>query len=248
MKNTILTILYLVFYLTLNAQKLTSCADCSTKKYSKSNFTDYELFEVELLRNEIFARHNYSFTNLRLEDYFLKFNWYKPNPNNPIKKVVLNEYEKHNVAVFKAVENEIKTKQKLIISKIEKLKTEINNQNHNYLKSIFVNENTKYDSSLVKIIGEILNTINLKQIHWHKGEALYAVQIDNGFFISTTELHINKNSISITRLPMNSHSVLMSNDAFEYPSAFFSEWEYMEGAEFTFKNGDIKLTRHLFAG
>lgn len=54
---------------------------------------------VELIKNEIYARHGYIFTNRALKKYFENFNWYEPNeeysPN------LLNPTEKTNLKTIK---------------------------------------------------------------------------------------------------------------------------------------------------
>lgn len=54
---------------------------------------------VELIKNEIYARHGYVFTNRALKKYFENFNWYEPNeeysPN------LLNPTEKANLKTIK---------------------------------------------------------------------------------------------------------------------------------------------------
>lgn len=54
---------------------------------------------VELIKNEIYARHGYIFTNRALKKYFESFNWYEPNeeysPN------LLNQTEKVNLKTIK---------------------------------------------------------------------------------------------------------------------------------------------------
>lgn len=54
---------------------------------------------VELIKNEIYARHGYIFTNRALKKYFESFNWYEPNeeysPN------LLNPTEKANLKTIK---------------------------------------------------------------------------------------------------------------------------------------------------
>ena len=54
---------------------------------------------VELIKNEIYARHGYIFTNRALKKYFESFNWYEPSeeysPN------LLNPTEKANLKTIK---------------------------------------------------------------------------------------------------------------------------------------------------
>lgn len=55
--------------------------------------------EVALLRNEIYARHGYSFSTQKYEDFFMAKSWYYPNPyltdGNMVERM-FNSYEKAN--------------------------------------------------------------------------------------------------------------------------------------------------------
>ena len=94
----IITICCILLFFESQAQKLNSCSKCSSQKYTESDIRDNKRYELSLLRNEIFARHNYVFKNQRLEEYFYNFDWYTPNSDNTIN---LNIIEKSNVAFIK---------------------------------------------------------------------------------------------------------------------------------------------------
>ena len=44
-------------------------------------YSDLPKDQYRYLRNLIYARHGYIFKSADLNEYFSKFNWYKPNPN-----------------------------------------------------------------------------------------------------------------------------------------------------------------------
>lgn len=54
---------------------------------------------VELIKNEIYARHGYIFTDRALKKYFETFSWYKPNDDYSPK--LLNQTEKANIKIIK---------------------------------------------------------------------------------------------------------------------------------------------------
>jgi len=60
------------------------------------------LYELRLLRNEVYARHGRRFETLWLRDYFKNAPWYKPRRDFTIAE--LSENEKNNVKLIQAVE------------------------------------------------------------------------------------------------------------------------------------------------
>lgn len=54
---------------------------------------------IELIKNEIYARHGYIFTDRALKKYFETFSWYKPNDDYSPK--LLNQTEKANLKIIK---------------------------------------------------------------------------------------------------------------------------------------------------
>ncbi len=253
MKKTFLTLIILFYCTISNAQKLEDCSLCSSKKYSDTDIIDNELFEIVLLRNEIFARHNYSFKNERLEEYYSKYDWYTPDHSNSNKKISLNQIEQNNIALFKSKEEKIKKNRSLLLRELEKLQSAIKLKDTSYIKSVFnavieINDHSFY-SALVFAINTVLSDINVNHINWHKGKAQYETRTDNGFSIATKGIYIEGNSITIISTdPMTHSSIMSDDDAFEYPSEYHSESEGSGGAEFEFKNGTLILKKTLFVG
>jgi hypothetical protein len=62
--------------------------------------------DVRLMRNEIYARHGYIFTDNSLDKYFRLKTWYKPNPQ--FKQSMLSEHEKGFISKLLNVEQELK--------------------------------------------------------------------------------------------------------------------------------------------
>lgn len=54
---------------------------------------------IDLIKNEIYARHGYIFTDRALKKYFETFSWYKPNDDYSPK--LLNQTEKANLKIIK---------------------------------------------------------------------------------------------------------------------------------------------------
>ena len=61
--------------------------------------------QLELLRNEIFARHGRIFKRQDLQKYFSARPWYRPNPNNSTGEKGQNQFEKANAIKLKKVED-----------------------------------------------------------------------------------------------------------------------------------------------
>lgn len=251
--RTVLSTIFVLFHcLNSLAQALENCSQCATEKLSLSDIENRELYEIELLRNEIFARHQYAFKNQRLSDYFYGFDWYKPNDQEQESKVSLNAIEQHNISVFKAKEAEIKEYRKALIQELVKLKDAINSKNTPDIKSILgstlYGDPVLYDA-MISALSNVLNTIPIDQIHWYRGKAQYKITTDNGFCVSLKAIIIENEIISISITDPMRHSDLMNHeDAFIYPSQYYSEDENTAGGIFEFKNGKLSLKTLLFAG
>ncbi len=247
-----LLLFFFSFLLNGYSQRLTSCSSCNTVKYNTSNIANNKLHELQILRNEIFARHHYRFENDRLNEYFSRFAWY--NTSKSTKSVHLNTIEKHNVSLFKQKEDQIKQHRKQLISELKKFKKAVNTNNHDFIASVFQPFFSKKDpmyNSLLAAISRVLNSCDLNDINWFKNQAQYSIKIDNGFSISTMGIYIKDNTITIITSNPGSHSSLMdknNDEAFTYPSDYYSESEHSSGGEFVFKNGKLTLVNPLFAG
>ena len=76
--------------------------------------------ELKWLRNEIYARHGYVFSNKEYQAYFEQFDWYIPQNNN--KKIRLSQVELNNAFLLKNEEKKRNARTKAIISFLEDLK------------------------------------------------------------------------------------------------------------------------------
>lgn len=79
-----------------------------TRYITEDELYDFDSEQVKLIRNEIYARHGYSFTMDKFSSYFRTKNWYHEDPNvngSTFGEAQMNEYEKANVTTIKAYEN-----------------------------------------------------------------------------------------------------------------------------------------------
>lgn len=78
-----------------------------TQYITEADLYPFSEEEVKLIRNEIYARHGYSFTMEKFRDYFNAKNWYFENPNvnvNTFGTQDMNQYERANIDTIKAYE------------------------------------------------------------------------------------------------------------------------------------------------
>ncbi len=96
MKNLILVLLF--FPAIIFAQIPKDCSNCSSALIELNELENIEIYNLRLLKNEIYARKGYIFSNAEFKDYFKKLSWYKPLNNN--KSIKLTDTESRNVATI----------------------------------------------------------------------------------------------------------------------------------------------------
>ena len=74
------------------------CSSCTSVLIESNEIVDLEIYKLRLLKNEIYARKGYVFSNKEFKDYFGKLSWYKPLTNN--KLVKLSGIETKNVEII----------------------------------------------------------------------------------------------------------------------------------------------------
>ncbi len=251
MKNLIVSILFCL-PLVVYSQHLESCEKCHEIKYTEAQISENELYELKLLRNELFARHHYTFENERLTAYFSDFDWYEPNYELDIKEIVLNETERHNVQLFLNKQHSLDQDQAKLINEFKTLKHAMREDQSHYLDNFFLNydEANYYTKNLVqRDIQSILNKMELKQVHWFKGKVHYTVKIDNGYAISTYQLIIDQSKIALSVSAPGAHSKIMTHEeAFSFPSTYHSEEESYVEFQLEYKYGKLMLVRVISAG
>lgn len=79
-------------------------ADSSTRYLTEEELSNFSKEELPFIRNEIFARHGYIFSNEKYNNYFKTKKWYTPNPNFSGNPSELSVIEYANVKLIKSLE------------------------------------------------------------------------------------------------------------------------------------------------
>lgn len=96
MKKKLLAFLF--FSVAVSAQIPKDCSKCSSEVINESQIQSLDSYALKLLKNEMFARKGYVFSNAVYADYFKKFDWYKPLGDN--SKIVFSDLETNNIAIL----------------------------------------------------------------------------------------------------------------------------------------------------
>jgi hypothetical protein len=242
-----LTFLLLVLSFKAFSQKLDNCATCKHQALTEDDIKGNELFEIELLRNEIFARHGYNFKNQRLNEYFSQFSWHKSTSDQTFNSDELNKFENHNIQLFRKVENKIKAERQAILNQVKLLqKALLSNDSKAVQELILEAPNAKGGINWLK---NVLPIFDLDDIHWFKQKAHYSIVTDNGKSSSITKIEFENNRITVTKAAPSNHSrVMNSEEAFKYPSDYYSEDEHGVNAIIIFEEGQLKLVSFFSAG
>ena len=244
MKNIFIIILLISGLGTTFGQRIDDCSECDSKTYTELEIIDNELFEIELLRNEIFARHNYSFQNERLNEHFSKYAWRQIAETKSFSISDLNDIENKNIELFKKVESKIRKERLDLIGELNKLKSATLNNDTAKVESVLPgisSMNLPY-----RILKLVFQRLSIEDINWFKGKAQTSITEDNGRCKSNTTILISKNVVEMSTTSPMSHSDLMKGDeAFEYPSEYYSEEENTLGIELLFKDGKLIFNRFI---
>ncbi len=82
--------------------------DSANKYLSEDEIRKVDVDEMNIGRNEIYARHGYIFTDENLKQYFENKYWYRERVSaDQFKEDELNSFEKKNVELIKKVEDEV---------------------------------------------------------------------------------------------------------------------------------------------
>lgn len=104
MKNFVIGSLLLVLLFSCKTEKKSNKnLDLFTEEFLESK----NLNELQIMRNDFFARKGYVFKNKEIQKYFESKKWYTPKPNNTIK---LTDIEKQNIELIQKVERNKKLK------------------------------------------------------------------------------------------------------------------------------------------
>lgn len=88
-----------------NAQNTINCSKCSSELIDESKLKNEDIFSLKLLKNEIYARKGYVFSNPEYSNVFSKYNWYKPVSDN--SNIVYTDIETKNIAILNQRINKI---------------------------------------------------------------------------------------------------------------------------------------------
>ncbi len=245
MKKVIL--LFLIALTTSVQAQLEDCSSCDTITYTSKDIEKNSLYDLQLLRNEIFARHQYIFKDERLLEYFQDYQWYQPDYNNPTE-INLNDVENTNIALFKNAEEQIRKRRQRLFSELKELKRVLK-QKDTITIGLFLDnalpDNTNYNS-IIKELDDIFSKIDLKDVNWYKDTALYKLSIDNGFLVRITDLRINGDELILSAGDIK-HSEIMT-EPFQFGSNYYSENEYNSTWIFKFDGVKLRLVEHVIAG
>ena len=78
--------------------------DSNTRYLTKEELSNYSKEELPFIRNEIFARQGYIFSNEKYNNYFKTKKWYNPNPNFSGNPSELSTIEYANVKLIQSLE------------------------------------------------------------------------------------------------------------------------------------------------
>lgn len=239
----VLSVMMILFLQTGFGQTLKDCSSCKTQLIKKEQIKDFNIDKMRLLTNEIFARNGYTFENSRFKEYFENQTWYKSIGDN--KKVILNDIEKKNVALFKEITQNLEDERKELVLQLKNLSNLINQDKISELKSNYNFSYEKDNSEETKLLKEALNKINLNDINYYKNKGINKTTIDNGFVQIVYMIYIENNEISISYNYMT-HSQIIE-DFNEYTD-YHSEDEFSYHWQFKFTKNKLNFVRLAVAG
>lgn len=244
MKNYLFHIIIAILFSQSSFSQISDCSACSSKVYTYQDISHLSLLELKILRNEIFARHQYVFKDERLSDYFLEnYTWYKPDYNSE-NNIKLNAIEKQNINLFSKHENEKEALKTNIIKELKDLKNAtINNDTisiNQIINKVTNSTQKEYFNELKNELKAIISEINIDEINWYNEKGLFKITTDNGYSIKETSAKIDSNTIILSYAYIGYSELLSDKTAFKFGSNFDSTNEY--AVWYTFKIKDNKLT------
>jgi len=84
-----------------NSNVIEPLFETDKKYYTKEEFEREPMLVIHLAKNEIYARHGYTFTDENLYNYFMGCIWYNPTcDSTDFDDSIFNEYEKANLEIL----------------------------------------------------------------------------------------------------------------------------------------------------
>lgn len=176
-KQLIFSFLWMLFVI-----PSTYALDLSSEKLTKEMLSLIYEHELDYMRNEIFARKGYVFSNPKYQRYFESFSWYTPAPDN--RSVVLTDIEAFNVELLKQQSKKIALAKRNIA---------------NYLKKVgnrdIILEDLKFYLEAVKEMSEAIHKIDFCG---DRGE--YTVGYNNGYsrYSQSITISLDNNSFALS--------------------------------------------------
>ena len=253
-----LNIIIVILFTQISFAQIYNCAECDTKSYEFQDISHLSLLELKILRNEIFARHQYVFKDEKLSEYFIeKYVWYKPNYNtkNDIK---LNPIEIQNISLFSKYETKKEALKTTIIKELKEIKRAFINNDTTAMKSLLKKElKANGEEFLIEIknkFNQILAKIDMDNINWYNENGLYKVTTDNGLFVNEVSITIQSDTIILKHGNTGASEQFSDKTEFSYGSdyyignEFYSENEYLSWYIFKIRDNKLVFIEHQGAG
>lgn len=80
-----------------NAYSIGKYPFTATRKLTESDLRGLSEWDLKIMRNEIYARHGYTFSTNSMKEYFGKQEWYYPKNDNDAVLKSLSEIENYNI-------------------------------------------------------------------------------------------------------------------------------------------------------
>lgn len=176
---------------------------------------------LSIMRNEIYARHGYRFSNEAIQDYFEYKGWYRPVADN--KEVKLNQIEQNNVNLIKSVENKRQSKYKAISLYFGQLKKAFENKDNNYIKNIFSKMTENYERESMELLSTVMSKIDPSDINYYKNKGTNKTEVDNGYVVMEYSIYVEDDMIQLT-YNYQRHSDII--EGFDSCTTYMSEEEF----------------------
>lgn len=231
-------LVFIGFSLNATAQALKDCSACSAQIIKTTQIKDLSIDEIRYLMNDLFARKGYKFKSGEIDFYFSNKAWYKPIENNA--KIVYNETEKKNIKTFQDRTSELKLDREKLIADLKEFKQAFLQNDKDILKLKF---NYVLEKEYSQYFSQVLNKVNLDDIHWFKQQGHYKLIVDNLTETIGYKVFIQGNQIHFS-YDYDTGSEDVEDDL--YPSDYYTEFTHLW--EFEWKNNKLKFIRINSAG
>lgn len=178
MKSKLIFSFVWMFFMTQSIYAL----DLSREKLTEETLSLIYEYELDYMRNEIYARKGYVFSNEKYQNYFKSCSWYTPAPDN--KSIKLSAIETFNVELLK------QQSEKIALAKLNI----VNYLNRIVNKEIIIND-LMPTLSEVKSMSEMVDKINFCG---NRGK--YSVSYDNGYstYCCSISIRLDENNFRLS--------------------------------------------------